>query len=87
MASLLPKAFPPAIVPDYDGGEAETKTICPACKGCGKSELIPTGPSVYRWVACSLCKGEGLIVASKASGWRLRNPLIPWRVPMAAPED
>lgn len=96
MASPLPRsgAGLRQVFPDFDGEEPETKTICPACtgmkvrccafcKGCGKKELEPAGPRLYRWVACDSCKGEGafpcnlcqgqgMVTASRASGFRKR---------------
>jgi DnaJ-class molecular chaperone len=65
--------FPAAIIPEGND-EEETKTLCPACRGCGKSELVPIAPSTYRWVRCEFCKGEGTVPISAASGFRRRVP-------------
>lgn len=58
-------SFPPAVIPSGHRDE-ETKTTCPKCKGSGKKSMTKFGPSMYSFVACELCDGEGMCTASKA---------------------
>lgn len=62
MAWRRPK-FPPATLPD--GPDEKTPAYplrrCTACGGSGKKELEPIAPSVYRYVLCDVCEGDGIL--------------------------
>lgn len=54
--------------------EEETKTKCPACNGAGKVNITrvedPSNVGLYRFILCEFCLGEGVVTASRASGFR-----------------
>ena len=56
--------------------EDETMTKCPACNASGKAFIeeisTPATPGLYRFALCHVCKGKGIITASKASRFRLK---------------
>jgi formate dehydrogenase maturation protein FdhE len=54
--------------------EEETETLCPACSGCGKVNIVrvedKSNVGTYRFILCGLCLGKGTVKVSTASGFR-----------------